>query len=363
MTHKINLLIIKNAMPIGGAETLILQHLKHLDREKYTVHFASVTGKGILFSEAKRYADQSINLRKRIFIDPFALFKLRQYLQTNNISLVHSHDWLSMLYIFIVSFGLELKKVVTIHAQIKTWRKFVSEYLLQHVDNILTVSHYQKLTFFEKGLAWQKMKVIYNCYDSSKFNTTPGEHVLAINNPFKIIMVGNYYWQKDQLTLIDAISIVHKAGYHIELHLVGGRGSKELDACIEAVSKKKLTNVIYFLGQKEINSQKLAKYDLFAFSTRSERMPIAPIEAMASAVPVLVSDIPPNMELIRFGQDGFYFMTGNSGDCARAIIAIIENPTKLHKKKTSGLQRAREFTPQVIVRKLETYYQSIIDRG
>jgi glycosyltransferase involved in cell wall biosynthesis len=49
----------------------------------------------------------------------------------------------------------------------------------------------------------------------------------------------------------------------------------------------------------------LAAGDIFVFPSKFEGMPNALLEAMAAALPVVVSDIPPHRELIQHGRTGF----------------------------------------------------------
>src|SRR5207245_5658580 len=49
----------------------------------------------------------------------------------------------------------------------------------------------------------------------------------------------------------------------------------------------------------------LAAGDIFVFPSKFEGMPNALLEAMAGALPVVVSDIPPHRELIQHGRTGF----------------------------------------------------------
>ena len=122
-----------------------------------------------------------------------------------------------------------------------------------------------------------------------------------------------------------------------------------------------LISIVFFHTNKRVDKSFLSQFDLFVLSTKSEYSPIAPLEAMACSLPVLVSDIAPNMELIQYGHDGFYFETANSIDCADKIITIIKNPQNLHLKKENGYNRVKEFTPDIIVRNLERFYENIIE--
>ena len=361
MKEKIKILILKISMPLGGAETLILQHLQNLNRETFQIHLGTLRSDGLLLSEAMNYADKYTCLDKKMSIDPFSLYKLRRYIVSNNIDIVHCHDYISAIYVYLSTKGVKIKKVVTIHSQEKSWRNNISLFIIKRFDKIVTVSRNQKLNFFENEIPWNNMKVIYNCYDTAKFGPLDYKKHIKHDDVFRIVMVGNFYWQKDHKTLIEAVNIVRNQGFKIELHLVGGRNKVIFEQNQKLIQKLNLLSIVCFHTDKRVDSSFLSKFDLFVFSTKSERLPIAPLEAMACSLPVLVSDIAPNMELIRYGHDGFYFETANIIDCADKIMTIIKNPQNLQQKKEYGYSRVKEFTPDIVVRNLERFYKSILE--
>jgi glycosyltransferase involved in cell wall biosynthesis len=68
----------------------------------------------------------------------------------------------------------------------------------------------------------------------------------------------------------------------------------------------------------------MADHDLFILPSRYEGMPKVVIEAMASGIPVLVSDAPGNRDVVRHGENGF--LCGLSADSlAGSIRSIKEN--------------------------------------
>lgn len=358
MKNKIKLLISKNSMPLGGAETLIIQHLDNIDRARFEVHFITNTSKGELLSITKEKADYYMCLNRKFVLDPIPILKLRKYLIRNSINIVHSHDWVSALFLLLASWGLKVLKISTTHAQNRTWRNYVNLKVLKKFNlNIICVSKSQRIDFFEKGVPWEKMAVVYNCFDFKKFDRSYKCKRYEKNGAFKVVMVGNYCWQKDQKTLIDAINIIKHHGYNIELHLVGGRSIERLKQCKSLVKKLSLNSIVYFYNHKKVDSDFLSQFDLFVFSSKSETFGIVSVEAMACGMPVLVSDIPPNMEIIRFGKDGLYFETGNSKSCAEEIIKVINDRLLLKALGEKAYDRAKDFHPQKVVSELEDQYQ------
>jgi glycosyltransferase involved in cell wall biosynthesis len=354
--EKTNLLIMKVAMPIGGAETLILQHLQNINRLHFNVHFVTLTNNGVLLEDAKKLSDQYDCLNRRAVLDPLSILKLRGYIIRNRIEVVHCHDWITAFYLYACTKRIAVKKIATIHSQAKSWQNNLTYFLLKSFDKIVTVSNGQKLNFFENGIQWSKMEVVYNCLDMDRFVLLDKNIHEKNSDIFKMVMVGNFCWQKDHKTLIEAINIVRSLGYKIELHLTGGRNKKLFEKNQRLAQELDLLSIITFHTNKRVDGSFLSKFDLFVFSTKSERLPIAPIEAMACSLPVLVSDIYPNMELIGYGHDGFYFETGNSFACSDKIIEIMKNPIEVQNKIELGHNRAKEFYPEIIIEKLEKCY-------
>ncbi|MBT6052065.1 MAG: glycosyltransferase family 4 protein [Candidatus Scalindua sp.] len=359
---KIELAIFKHSMPLGGAETLILQHLDHIDRSKFSVHFITQTKKGRLLASAKEKSDYYYCLRRRSVLDLISILRLRKYLVEKSIDIVHSHDWISTLYLLIASRGLNVKIFNTTHAQDQSWRNYVNLKILKKCDvNVICVSKSQRIDLFARGILWQNMSVVHNCYDTTTFKKSIKPVYFENKGTFKVVMVGNYYWQKDQKTLIEATNIINKEGYKIELHLVGSSNtirSKQLRLLAKNLS---MDSFIHFHDDIIVNSDFLSQFHLFVFSSKSETFGIVTIEAMASGLPVLVSDIPPNMEIIRFGSNGLYFETGNQYKCAEKMLSIIKNPQLQKTFENKSYERAEDFSPEIVVRQLENQYLSQLD--
>lgn len=345
-------------MLLGGAETLIVQHLDNINRSRFEVHFITNTSKGELLSIAKEKADYYMCLNRKFVLDPIAILKLRKYLIRNSINIVHSHDWVSALFLLLASWGLKVSRISTTHAQDRTWRNYVNLKVLKKFNfNIICVSKSQRIVLFEKGMSWGKMAVVYNCFDFKKFDRSYKCKRYEKNGVFRVVMVGNYYWQKDQKTLINAINIIKHRGYNIELHLVGGRNIERLKQCQLLVKKLSLNSIVYFYNDREVDNDFLSQFDLFVFSSKSETFGIVTVEAMACGMPILVSDIPANMEIIRFGEDGLYFETGNSKSCAEEILKVINDRCLFHSLSERAYERAQEFRPQKVVNELEEQYR------
>ena len=95
----------------------------------------------------------------------------------------------------------------------------------------------------------------------------------------------------------------------------------------------KVANYIRYEGW--VDREKLPeiynKADFFVMPSRDEGMPNAIGEAMASGLPVITTDIPGCMALVKDGENGFIVPRGKNGDpdvkkLAKAFTTIIHDP-------------------------------------
>ncbi len=156
-------------------------------------------------------------------------------------------------------------------------------------------------------------------------------------------------WGKDSFILLStrswefiygvdilAEAFVLAARQHPQLRLMMlGNGS--LAARVHQIfSKGGVADFVVYPGQ--VKQAELPKYyraaDLYVSASHSDGTSISMLEALACGCPVLLSDIPGNLEWIKPGEQGWLFRTGNALDLAEKIIEAIEN-----QKLLAGMRR------------------------
>ncbi len=109
-------------------------------------------------------------------------------------------------------------------------------------------------------------------------------------------------------------------------------GSGSMKSEIEKVVMDNNLRDHIFLGGV-INQQELPDYyhasDLYISASYSDGSSVSLMEALASGLPVLVSDIPGNKEWIDQGKNGWLFKTGNVEDLTKSISEILKNKAHL----------------------------------
>jgi len=161
--------------------------------------------------------------------------------------------------------------------------------------------------------------VIANGVDTQRF--TPGQ-AKNTSEPARLLFVGRVVRQKGLDILLPALAALTPGrGFHLD---VVGDGSevKELKALAERLG---IGDKVSFLGWRDRDALPglYARSDVFVFPSRDEGMPNAVLEAMASSLPVVATDIAGNQELVRHGVTGLLTPCEDAPALASALDSLL----------------------------------------
>jgi glycosyltransferase involved in cell wall biosynthesis len=104
--------------------------------------------------------------------------------------------------------------------------------------------------------------------------------------------------------------------------------------------------------------------DLFVLPSLGECFGIATVEAMATGLPVIASDVGGTADIIEPGRNGYIVKGGNLADLAAAINAILSNPNLRASMRTQSRQIAEElFNVETNARQTLSYLKQIANRS
>lgn len=112
------------------------------------------------------------------------------------------------------------------------------------------------------------------------------------------------------------------AGIHLLLVGEGPYRSR-----VEAIIREmRLSDRVTMLGQRDDVAELLKMSDAFVLASRTEGMPNSLAEAMAAALPVVVTDIPGCRDLVKHGETGLLVRARSPDAIARGIEQVIACP-------------------------------------
>jgi len=216
---------------------------------------------------------------------------------------------------------------------------------------------------FVKGLGVdsKKITVIHNGIEAKKFKdvSVPDSlrHELGIKKDTQVITcVANLHPNKGHRYLVEAFASLAKDHPKASLLLVGD--GIERQALERQVDDLGLVGRVLFLGRRTDVPAILALSDIFVLPTFFEGMSNAIMEAMASGLACLVTDIEPNHELIKSGENGLFFPVRNSKILARCLRELLEDK-RLREKLGRVAQQTiqREYDIDVVAKQFGTFLE------
>lgn len=311
----IRVLQVLTIMNLGGAETMIMNYYRNLDKTKIQFDF-------LLHRHEKGYFDDEIeSLGGKIYkmtpISPKNYLKYKKKLnlffnEHPEYKIVHSHlNALSSIILGVAKSKNIPCRIAHSHLAVessvlKSIFKKNSDFkatFKDYIQTLIKVKVAKTATHFfacgEKAGDWlfgekykNQITVINNAIDASLFTYNAEKRINVINalnlNNKKIIgHIGRFNEQKNHFFLIKIFNEIYKKDKNCVLLLVGEGNLKDK---IKAEAKSlNIDKNIRFLGLRDDIPELLQCFDIFLFPSLYEGLPVTLVEAQASGLRIVTS--------------------------------------------------------------------------
>lgn len=288
---KIKILFTIPNFDTAGSGKVLYDLAKGLDKNHFEIHIACSHSKGAFYQEVEQLGLPIHIIETTCKLRPyFSLYKRLQpyknFIKKHKFDVVHAWHWSSdWTEVLSAKWGgakyIYTKKAMTWGS--KHWK--IKSFL---ADFIITINEEMKNYFPYK----KQQKLIPLGLDTDYYspNHFPER---AKTEKLHIISIANLVPVKGIEVLIDAVNRLNNP--NVELIIVGDDQSDYAQKLKQKVKTLKKESDIKFLGKHTDIRPFLAQTDLYVIPTlnegRKEGMPMALVEAMSMAVPVLGSDI------------------------------------------------------------------------
>lgn len=174
-------------------------------------------------------------------------------------------------------------------------------------------------------------KVIPNGIDLSVFYPPEKRNdAHCLTKPIILGMASRITPNKDHETLIEAIDLLRNKPYFNFLKLqIAGDGTT-LEKLQKKVSSLKLEKAVFFTGM--LSEKELAKFlrslDIYVHASYGETMSTAIMQAQATALPIIGSNVKGINNVIENEENGFLYELENAQSLADKIDELMMNPEK-----------------------------------
>jgi glycosyltransferase involved in cell wall biosynthesis len=206
--------------------------------------------------------------------------------------------------------------------------------------------------------------------DTSALSPDLERKVNAVEGFLKLLFVSHYNYYRNFETLFRALPLIRDrlAGVSVKLlltcRLTAGTnpGTYNPETAAKLVHSLGVSEMIVELGA--VSYQQLHHLyeccDVYVTPAYTETFAHPLVEAMASGIPVVASDIAVHREICSDAAE--YFRVFSPEDLANAIVQVVSSPEKLKRMVDGGQNRAQQFSWQTHVDKILAVCEGVLDR-
>jgi glycosyltransferase involved in cell wall biosynthesis len=273
----------------------------------------------------------------RFEVDPAYIFRLKNFLLTNKIQIVHVHDKSGSNALLAGFLAKTPVRIGNVHTPLSQWQVnpikkainlftyfFVARFL---ISKEIAVTQTAKNIKASEGIPQHKIAVIPNYVEiATKPNTDHKKDFLqkwGFTNKTVIGCVGRLSEEKGQDLLIKAFYMLSQDFKNVGLVLIGGGPLQEkLQNMLKELNLQN-NAVITGVFSDEDKASLFSTIDIFAFPSRAEGFGYVPLEALALGVPTIASDLPVLQEVL--GVHALYFAGGDPVSLRDKLAYAVQN--------------------------------------
>ncbi|MGQ0734892.1 MAG: glycosyltransferase [Acidobacteriota bacterium] len=346
---------------VGGMEVGITKLVNALDRARVVSSIASCCPADGL-KKRLRPDIPLYEFNRRRGNDPVLVAQFYRLLRRERPHVLHTHRWATLCE------GLVAARLagvpIVVHGEhgtleIRRRNASIQRWMWNRVDQLLSVSsRLGERMSSEIGFPLDRIRVIRNGVDLDRFRPV---HRAAARNMFGLRpedlvvgTVGRLVPVKDHATLLRALALVRSSGLAFSA-LVAGAGPLMSDLASLAAALD-LADV-RFLGNRDDVERVLGAFDVFVLSSESEGLSNTIQEAMATALPVVATDVGGAGELVERDRTGLLVPPRSPRALADAIMSLLRDPPLRARMGVAGRERAEAlFALDRMVREYERLY-------
>lgn len=326
---KIKVIHIISNLSIGGAQLLLFDIIKNLQKEDVEIEVITIDS-GSYIEKFEKAGIIVHDLKCKGLINPAIFFKLKQILKVLKPDIVHTHLLKADFYGRIVSKQLKIPIIFTTchndsttHKQNKKNKKnifdLIDNWVIDYTNSsIIAISERVKQFLINRkdSKLSQKIKVIYNGIEIKKEEFILNDEEIRYfrkslkleESDFVVSIIGRLEEQKGHLKFLDLCSEIIKK-FNLKI-LIIGEGSQRTK--IENfLLTQNLNNNVFLLGFESETEKYYEISDLIVVPSVWEGFGIVACEGMIKGKIVLASNVGGLTEIIDDGVDGYLYNENN----------------------------------------------------
>lgn len=297
---------------------------------------------------------------------------LQKLVHRNNYEIIHCHSPIGGVIARLASRKVResgTRVLYTAHgfhffkgSSIKNWILFypIERWLMRYTDVLITINN-EDFSFAKKTFGNRKIEYIPGVgIDTNKLNNysinqiSKRKELNLSDNAFVILSVGELNKNKNHETIIRAISKLENKNIY---YVICGKGI--LESYLEnLILDLGLERQVKLLGYRTDVSDIYQASDVFAFPSKREGLGLAALEAMASGLPIITSNIHGIVDYSVDGETGYCCAPEDVDGFANAIMKLYKNRDMVKKMSLHNLSAVKKFDLENVRLIMEKIYSA-----
>lgn len=367
-----HLAFVVNSLHPGGTERLVVDMALALS-PAYRLSVVCLDEPGLWAAHLREKGIDVTCVWRQPGLDFGVAVKLAQHFRRHRIDIIHAHQCTAWFYSALSRLLHERPRLLfeehgRFFPEMKNWKRaLVNRSLVRKLTHrFVAVSEdvRRRLKIYE-GLNGTRIEVVYNGVSPESRLTDAAREQLRSQlgfgaGDFVVGTVGRFDPIKNLPLLVHSVAQAGKDIPALKGLLVGdGPDFPEIQALVEKLG---LAQNIVLTGFREDARQLVQCLDLFVLSSFSEGTSMALLEAMAAGIPVAVTDVGGNPEIVEKDRTGWVIPSGDLEGLVTAILEAGQNRALTHSYAEAGRDRyMKHFTFDRMLGHYQRIYHDLLD--
>lgn len=349
---------------IGGLESVLVNLLNNLPAERFNHVIVSLTDVNAEFAQRLNQPVEIIALHKPPGNSLKVYKQLWQIIRQYRPDIVHSYNLATLEYQIVSALaginrrihaehGRDIHDLEGANKKYQLLRRLINPFIHDWIPVSQELANWLVQTV---KIPSTKVKLIYNGIDLTRYKPVPRSHDI-----FVIGTVGRAAVVKNQLCLIKAVeSMITKTPAlknTLQLWVVGdGELFSQLQ---DYVQSRQLQDTVKLLGARHDVADILEQLDLFVLPSLTEGIALTLLEAMASGLPVIATQVGGNPELIDDDVNGRLVPVRDEQALAECIVGYLNDPLRCQRQGLAARAKVeKQFSLQAMMEQYFAIYQN-----
>lgn len=353
----------------GGAEKQMCLLAAGLPKSEFNVSVLALTAGGPWQAYLQAHDIPVTVIGKRFKLDPFSFRKLWLRLREDRPDIVHTWIFAANAYGRLAARLAGVRRLVAGERCVDQWKNEFHFWLDRRLDRCTDAyaTNSQGVVEFyqQRRIGRGKFQVIPNGFDASLGEPDPlaavhwRERLQLPPTARLVITVARLWPQKRLKDLIWAMDLIGCKYENVHLAIAGE--GPELQRLQQFAHEARVRDRVHFVGHLPDPSSLFQAADVFCLVSQYEGQSNALMEAMRWGVPVIVSDIAGNRDLIPDENFGLICPVGDRMAIARQIGRVLDEPLLAEQRAVAAADRLKaQFSLSAMIASYRQLYQQLL---